>query len=79
MYLHASAWRCRTCVPLEARAPLRAGYDFVGVCVARFEERVGARLVPVQVEALDLRLVKLEVEVCVQPGEHPSQGVLTNR
>lgn len=79
MHLHVSAWRCRTCVPLEARAPLRAGYNFVGVRVTQLEERVGARLVSIQVEALDLRLVKLEVEVCVQPGEHPSQGVLTNR
>lgn len=65
LYLHVSAWRYRTCVPLEARAPLRAAYNFVGMCVARFEERVRARLVPIQVEALDLRLVQLEVKVCV--------------
>lgn len=79
LYLHVSAWRYRTCVPLEARAPLGAAYNFVGMRVAGFEERVRARLVPVQVEALDLRLVQLEVKVCVQPGEHPAQRVLTNR
>ncbi len=79
LYLHASAWRYCTCVPLEARAPLRAAYNFVGMRVAGFEERVGTPLVPVQVEALDLRLVQLEVKVCVQPGEHPAQWVLTNR
>lgn len=44
----------RTCVPLEARAPLGAGYNLVGARVAGFEERIRARLVPVQVEALDL-------------------------
>lgn len=69
----------RTCVPLEARAPLGAAYHFVGVRVARLEEGVGARLVHVQVQALDLRLVQLEVKVCVQTGEHPAQGVLANR
>lgn len=74
-----SSCRRRTCVPLEARAPLRAGYDFVGVRVAGFEESIRAWLVPVQVEALDLRLVQLQVKVCVQPGEHPAQGILTNR
>lgn len=44
----------RTCVSLEARAPLGAGENFVNVNVAGFEEGIGARLVPVQVEALDL-------------------------
>ena len=74
-----SAWSCRTCEPLEARAPLRAGYNFVGMCIAGFEEGVRARLIPVQVEALNLRLVQLDVKVCVQSGEHPAQRVLTNR
>lgn len=69
----------RTCVPLEARAPLGAGYNLVGARVAGLEERIGARLVPVQVEALDLWLVQLDVKVRVQPGEHPAQGVLTDR
>lgn len=54
LYLHVSAWRRRTCVPLEACAPLGAGEYFVSVYVAGFEERIGTRLVPVQVEALDL-------------------------
>lgn len=67
-----------TCVPLEARAPLRAGYEFVSVCVAGFEESIRARLIPVQVEAPDLRLVKLEVKVRIQAGEHPAQRVLTD-
>lgn len=47
-------WRYHTCIPLEACAPLRAGYNFVSMCIAGFEERIRARLVPVQVEALDL-------------------------
>lgn len=79
LYLHVCAWRYRTCVPLEACAPLRAAYNIVGVCIAGFEERVRARLVPVKVEALDLRLVQLDIEICVQSGEHPAQRVLTNR
>lgn len=54
LYLHVPAFRFRTCVPLEARAPLGAGYDFVCMFIAGFEERIGARLVPVQVKALDL-------------------------
>lgn len=73
------ACRHRTCVSLEARAPLGAGEHFVDVNVAGFEEGVGARLVPVQVEALDLRLVELQVEVGVQAREHPTEGVLANR
>lgn len=79
LYLHVSAWRRRTCVPLEACAPLGAREYFVSVYVAGFEVRIRTRLVPVQVEALDLWLVQLEIEVCVQPGEHPAQRVLANR
>ena len=78
-YLHVSVCTFRTCVPLEARAPLGAGYDFVRMCIAGSEEGIGARLVPVQVQALDLWLVELEVEVCVQAREHPAQRVLANR
>lgn len=54
LYLQVCAWRHRTCVPLEARAPLSAGEHFVGVNVTGFEEGIGARLIPVRVEALDL-------------------------
>lgn len=68
-----------TCVPLEARAPFGTGYHFVGVHVARVEECVRARLVPVKVEALDLRLVQLEVEIGIQPRKHPTQWLLAER
>lgn len=79
LHLCVSVYKYRTCVSLETCAPLRAGYNFVSMCIAGFEERIRAWLVPVNVEALDLCLVKLEVKVCVQTGEHPSQRILTYR
>lgn len=67
-----------TCVSLEARAPLGAADEAVPAHVAGREEGPGAGLVPVQVQAPGLRLVQLQVEVGVQPGEHPAHGVLAD-
>lgn len=74
-----NAWWNHTCVPLEACAPLCAGYYSISMYIAGLEECVGTRLISVHVKALDLWLVQLEVKVCVQPGKHPTQRVLTKR
>lgn len=70
---------CHTCVPLEACAPFGSSYNFISMYVTRFEERVRAWLIPVQVEALDLWLVQLEVKIRIQPREHPTQRLLAKR
>lgn len=66
LYLPVNTLTCHTCVSLEACAPLSAGEYFVSMYVTGFEEDIRARLVPIQVEALDLRLVQLEIKIGVQ-------------
>lgn len=68
-----------TCVPVEARTPFGTAYHFIGMYVTRFEECVRARLIPVQVQALDLWLVQLEVKIGIQLRKHPTQGLIADR
>lgn len=63
---------------LEAVAPLIVRQLAILEGVTRVEKRLDTGLVLIQVDGIDLRMVKQEVIVHVQLVEHPAQGVLAD-
>lgn len=69
---------CLTSRLLEAVAPLIVRQLAILEGVTRIEERLDTGLVLIQVDGVDLRVVKQEVIVHIQLVEHPAQGVLAD-
>lgn len=69
---------CLTSRLLEAVAPLIVGELAILEGVTGVEERLDAGLIFIQVDGIDLWVVKQEIIVHVQLVEHPAQGVLAD-
>lgn len=63
---------------LEAVAPLIVRQLAILEGVTRVEKRLDTGLILIQIDGIDLRMVKQEVIVHVQLVEHPAQGVLAD-